>query len=127
MGTIGNPLKDRSGTKRCGEKIGNFNEVFLRIPTLLNEIQKNLFGKAKRFKKENTFKVDNLDDFQKVIDDKGGFIYAHWCGSPECEAKIKSLTKATIRCIPFHNEKEEGKCIYCGGKSSQRVLFAKAY
>jgi len=111
-----------------GEKIIlPFNEVSLRISTLLNEIQKNLFEKAKRFKEENTFKVDNLDDFQKVIDDKGGFIYAHWCGSPECEAKIKSLTKATIRCIPFHNEKEEGKCIYCGGKSSQRVLFAKAY
>ncbi|MEA1965619.1 MAG: proline--tRNA ligase [Candidatus Aerophobetes bacterium] len=111
-----------------GEKISvSFNEVSLQVPTLLNEIQKNLFEKAKKFKEERTFKVDNFEDFQKVVEDKGGFIYAHWCGSPECEAKIKSLTKATIRCIPFRNEKEEGKCIYCGEESSQRVLFARAY
>ncbi len=111
-----------------GEKISvPFNEVSLRIPALLDEIQKNIFEKAKKFKEENTFKIDIFEDFQKIINHKGGFIYAHWCGSQECEAKIKSLTTATLRCIPFHNEKERGKCVYCQGKSSQRVLFAKAY
>jgi len=111
-----------------GKKVSlPFNEVSLRIPTLLDEIQENLFERAEKFKEENTFKIDTFEDFQEVINDRGGFIDAHWCGSPECEAKIKSLTKATIRCIPFHNEKEEGKCILCGGKSSQRVLFARAY
>ncbi|TES86311.1 proline--tRNA ligase, partial [Candidatus Aerophobetes bacterium] len=65
--------------------------------------------------------------FQRMVNDKGGFIYAHWCGLPECEAKMRSLTAASLRCIPFHNEKEKGKCVYCGGRSSERVLFAKAY
>jgi len=111
-----------------GEKISvSLNEVPSRIPTLLDEIQKNIFEKAKKFKEENTFKIDTFEDFQKIINGKGGFISAHWCGSPECEAKIKSLSAATLRCIPFHNEKERGKCVYCEGESSQRVLFAKAY
>ena len=111
-----------------GKKIGvPYNEVSLRIPTLLDEIQENLFEKAKKFKEENTFEIDTFEDFQKTINHKGGFIYAHWCSSPECEAKIKSLTAATLRCTPFGNEKEKGKCVYCGEKSSQRVLFAKAY
>ncbi|TET45485.1 proline--tRNA ligase [Candidatus Aerophobetes bacterium] len=111
-----------------GEKISvSLNEVPSRIPALLDEIQKNLFEKAKEFRDENTFKIDTFEDFQKIINHKGGFIYAHWCGLPECEAKIKSLTAATLRCILLYNEKEKGKCVYCGGKSSQRVLFAKAY
>lgn len=97
------------------------------IRDLFDNIQKNLFDKALKFQKENTRKVETYEEFKKVLKEKGGFISAHWCVDPECEAKIKEETKATIRCIPFNQEKENGSCIICGEKSSGRVLFAKAY
>jgi len=62
-----------------------------------------------------------------LLDEKGGFVSAHWDGTAETEEAIKEKTKATIRCIPLNNEKEEGKCILTGKPSSQRVLFARAY
>jgi prolyl-tRNA synthetase len=71
--------------------------------------------------------VDSYDEFKKTLDEKPGFILAHWDGSPESEAKIKEETKATIRCIPLENKAEEGKCIYSGNRSTQRVIFARAY
>ena len=75
-----------------GEKISvSLNEVCLRIPALLDEIQKNIFEKAKKFKEENTFKIDTFEDFQKIINGKGGFIYAHWCGSLECAFVIELI------------------------------------
>ncbi len=67
------------------------------------------------------------DEFVKLLDEKGGFISAHWDGTAETEDKIKELTKATIRCIPLNNEQEAGKCILTGNPSTQRVLFARAY
>ncbi len=97
------------------------------IARLLEEIQTNLFDKALKFREEKTTKVDTFDEFQQVIEGKGGFVLAHWDGTAETEDKIKELTKATIRCIPFNNEQEEGKCVYTGKPSSQRVIFAKAY
>ena len=95
------------------------------VKKLLNEIQFNLYNKANIFLEKNTHSVDNFDDFQKIIK-QGGFILAHWDGTEETEMKIKKLTKATIRCIPFDNF-EDGKCIMTGNPSKQRVLFAKAY
>ena len=92
---------------------------------LLNDIQFNLYNKANIFLEKNTHSVDKFDDFQKIIK-QGGFILAHWDGTEETEMKIKKLTKATIRCIPFDNF-EDGKCIMTGNPSKQRVLFAKAY
>ncbi len=97
------------------------------IKKLLNDIQVNLFEKARQFRDENTCKVDSWDEFKEVLEGKGGFILAHWDGTNETENKIKEETKATIRCIPFDAKEEEGKCVYTGKPSSRRVLFAKAY
>lgn len=93
----------------------------------LHDIQRNLFNKAKNFREENTHKANTWDEFKEIIKNKGGFVAAHWDGTSETEEKIKELTKATIRCIPFDSEEEEGKCILSGKPSTQRVLFAKAY
>lgn len=97
------------------------------IPALLDDIQKNIFSKALKFREENTYKVDRWEDFVSRLDDTGGFILAHWDGTVETEEKIKEETKATIRCIPFDSPDEEGKCIYSGKPSARRVLFARSY
>ncbi len=96
------------------------------IENLLEEIQTNIYTKAFNFRKENTTKVDTYDDF-KVAVKKGGFILAHWDGTSETEDRIKSDTKATIRCLPLDYEEEDGVCIYSGKPSKRRVLFALAY
>jgi prolyl-tRNA synthetase len=97
------------------------------IKNLLDEIQKNLYEKALGFRNDNTLKVDDYSVFKEILDKKGGFILAHWDGTSETEEKIKEETKATIRCIPMQGEQEDGKCIYSGNPSKQRVIFAKAY
>jgi len=96
------------------------------IENLLKEIQDNLYKKALARREESTQQVDTYEAFKKALN-KGGFIYAHWDGTPETEQKIKEETKATIRCIPLDNKKENGVCIYSGKPSEQRVLFAIAY
>ncbi len=96
------------------------------IEKLLAEIQKNLYTKALSFRKNNTFSVDSWDDF-KIQIEKGGFVMAHWDGTPETELKIKEETKATIRTIPLNNPQEQGNCIFTGKPSKERVVFAKAY
>ena len=103
------------------------NAVVEKVEGLMKEIQENLYNKALDFREEHTTSVDNFDDFKKVLKEKGGFIAAHWDGTAETETKIKDLTKATIRLIPFDGEKEEGSCVLTGKPSAQRVLFAKAY
>ena len=97
------------------------------VVSLLEEIQENLFKKAKDYRDEHITKVDTFEEFKKALESKGGFILAHWDGTEETEDKIKELTKATIRCIANDAENEEGKCVYSGKPSSKRVLFAKAY
>ena len=94
---------------------------------LLKEIQENLFNKAKAYRDEHITPADSWDEFVKLLDEKGGFIAAHWDGTADTEEAIKDKTKATIRCIPLNNPKEDGKCILSGKPSSQRVLFARAY
>ena len=94
---------------------------------LLDEIQSNLLQRALKFRDENITRVDTFDEFKEVLENKGGFISAHWDGSSETENKIKELTKATIRCIPESANNESGSCVFSGNPSSQRVLFAKAY
>ncbi len=103
------------------------DEVVEKVKDLMVEIQNNLFQKALDFRESNTTRVDSFEEFKKILKEKPGFISAHWDGTEETEQKIKELTKASIRCIPFDAEKEEGKCILTGKPSSQRVLFAKAY
>nr|WP_295867107.1 proline--tRNA ligase [uncultured Chitinophaga sp.] len=98
-----------------------------RIGELLEEIQLNLFTKAQNYRDEHITRVDNFDEFQKVLDEKAGFVSAHWDGTAETEEKIKELTKATIRCIPLDNPQEAGTCVLTGKPSKERVLFARAY
>lgn len=97
------------------------------VVSLLETIQEELFNKAKNYRNEHTTVVNTFDEFKDVIENKGGFVSAHWDGTEETENKIKELTKATIRCIPLDALEEEGKCVYSGQQSSKRVLFAKAY
>ncbi len=97
------------------------------INSLLDEVQQSMYDKALAFRTDNIRKADSWDEFVKLLDEKGGFISAHWDGTAETEDKIKSQTKATIRCIPLDNPVEEGKCILSGNPSGQRVLFARAY
>ncbi len=97
------------------------------IKSKLEDIQDNLYNKAKKFRDESTRQANSWDEFTDLIENTGGFVEAHWDGTAETEDKIKELTKATIRCIPLDAKQEEGKCILTGKPSSQRVLFAKAY
>ena len=97
------------------------------VTALLDEIQEGLFNRAVSFRAEHTTAVDTYEEFKQVLEDKGGFISAHWDGTAETEERIKQETKATIRCIPLDAKEEEGVCIYTGKPSQRRVLFAKAY
>ena len=97
------------------------------VESLLAEIQTGMFDKAKAYQQEHITPADNWEEFEKLLDEKGGFIAAHWDGTAETEESIKEKTKATIRCIPLENKQEEGKCILTGKPSKERVLFARAY
>ena len=97
------------------------------IYNLLAQIQKNLFDRALAYREEHITKADTWDEFLKTLDEKGGFVSAHWDGTAETETAIKDKSKATIRCIPLNNPQEEGKCILTGKPSKERVLFALAY
>jgi prolyl-tRNA synthetase len=101
--------------------------IVAHITSLLEEIQQNLFDRAQKFQQSHITTANSWDEFVQLLDEKGGFVSAHWDGSPETEEAIKEKTKATIRCIPLNNPKEEGKCILTGNPSTQRVLFARAY
>ena len=98
-----------------------------RIVDLLNQIQKNIYRKAHDFRSSMITRVDTWDEFIDTLNNKGGFISAHWDGTVETEVAIKDATKATIRCIPLDAEEEEGRCIYTGKPSHRRVLFARSY
>jgi len=101
--------------------------VIDHIENLLNDIQENLFTKAINHRAEHTTEVNSFEEFKEVLETKGGFLLAHWDGTPETEEKIKELTKATIRCIPMDQPYEEGVCVLTGKPSKKRVMFAKAY
>lgn len=98
-----------------------------QIDFLIEDIQNNIYNKAFNFRKENTYKVDDYNEFKRILDETPGFIEAHWDGTRETEEKIKEETKATIRFIPLNPIIEEGKCIYSGKHSKFRVIFAKSY
>jgi len=105
----------------------SFDGLSEHIEKLLEDIQQNIFNKALKFREENTRNADTWEEFVDILDNKGGFVKAHWDGTAETEELIKEKSKATIRVIPFDTEKEEGKCILTGKPSSQRVVFARAY
>ncbi|EIM62216.1 proline--tRNA ligase [Desulfobacter postgatei] len=116
-----------------GEKKGINREAFINtIADILDDIQETLFQRAQAFREANTFSIDEKDQFYDLYKkangyNNGAFVLAHWCGSDQCEEKIKQDLSVTIRCIPFDSPDEAGSCIYCGEKSDRRVLFAKAY
>ena len=97
------------------------------IGDLLGQIQNDLFSRALKYRNNHVTEVNTFEEFKNVLENKTGFISAHWDGTPDTEEKIKDLTKATIRCIPLNRVEEEGTCIFSGAKSTGRVLFAKAY
>ena len=101
--------------------------IGLHVKNLLDEIQANIYNRAKAFRDDHITEANTWDEFVQLLDNKTGFISAHWDGSPETEEKIKEQTKATIRCIPLDNKQEAGTCILSGNPSAQRVLFARAY
>jgi prolyl-tRNA synthetase len=109
------------------KEIVNQDNLVETIEGLLKEIQENLYTKAATFRDEHITKVDTFEEFKDTLDNKGGFVLAHWDGTEATEDKIKEKTKATIRCIPLEAKSEEGLCVFSGKKSTKRVLFAKAY
>lgn len=122
--------------KEPREKTGlTFGEVIEKLPEILDDIQENIYQKALALRKEYTIQLDEKEAFYSFFTPQnanqpevhGGFAHSHWCGSADCEAKIKDDLKVTIRCIPNDAIAEQGACIYCGQPSNKRVIFAKAY
>jgi prolyl-tRNA synthetase len=109
------------------KQVMKMDDVATAIPKLLDDIQQNIYQKALTFRNNLITPVDTFDDLKKVLDEKGGFVSAHWDGTMETEAAIKDETKATIRCIPLDAKDEAGKCVYSGKPSNKRVFFARAY
>lgn len=109
------------------KKTLSIDSIETEIPKLLDEIQANIYARAKTFRDSHITPVNSYDEFKQVLDEKAGFVSAHWDGTPETEAAIKEETKATIRCIPLDAQEEAGVCIYSGKPSTKRVLFARAY
>ena len=108
------------------EFIANENVVD-KVISLMDEIQETLFQKAVSYRAKHTTEVASYEEFKSVLNGKGGFVLAHWDGTPETEERIKNETKATIRCIPLEGDKTSGTCIVTGKPSERKVLFAKAY
>jgi prolyl-tRNA synthetase len=109
------------------KQVVSMDGIELYIQELLDAIQANIYKKAFDYRTEMTTPVETYEEFKEVLQNKGGFISAHWDGTPETEQKIKDETKATIRCIPFDQVPEDGKCMYSGKPSKGRVLFALSY
>lgn len=111
-----------------GEKITvGIDKLNSSITKILADIQDSLFANHKKFTEDHTYTIDSYDEFKKIMDTTRGFIKAHWCGNPECEAEIKTETKATTRCLPLDAPEEEGKCIRCGQPSHHRWIFGLSY
>jgi len=109
------------------KEVINVENAEEKIQKTLELIQKGILKKAEDFRNKNTHEAKDYDEFKNLIKNNSGFVYAHWDGTEKTEEKIKSDTKATIRCIPYQNEGKPGKCIVTGKPSKQKVVFAKAY
>lgn len=105
----------------------SFEGLGARIQGLLDDIQSNLFEQALSFRNSHITEVNDYETFKRLLDEKGGFFAAHWDGTAETEERVKTETKATIRCIPFDAKEEAGVCMVTGKPSNKRVLFARAY
>lgn len=111
-----------------GEKISvDEADINIKIKSLLDEIQQNLFKQAKTFMEENIREAENFDELKKIIQNDKGFVKAHWCEDGNCEKQVKEQTGATLRCIPFNQDSSLGKCVVCGKKTDKVVYFARSY
>ncbi|MEK9981534.1 MAG: proline--tRNA ligase [bacterium] len=126
----------RDVAKQCGmvarrdvreKESVELESITAHVCDLLEKIQENLFQRALEFREQNTRRAKNYEEFCEIMKKEGGFVMAHWNGSPEVEAKIKGDTKATIRCIPLDSEPVPGKCMVTGEPSEREVVFAVAY
>jgi len=105
-----------------------FDDVESLVQELLDQIQHDMLERARDFMRQRTRRVDSLEEFKSVLEREKGFLLAHWCGDPDCEARVKEETGATIRCIPLEGDEEEGSCIWCGKPTrGRRVVFGRAY
>jgi prolyl-tRNA synthetase len=115
--------RDRPGREgKVSAPLGGIAETVQR---LLGEIQQSLYDKALAFRKANTREAKTYDELKQAVEN--GFALSLWCGSPECEAKVKEETRATMRCIPLEQSGESGKCVYCGKPAREQAIFARAY
>ena len=115
--------RDRPGKE--GKVSASLTGLGVTIENLLGEIQQALHDKALAFRKSNTHDANTYDDLKKAVET--GFAFSSWCGSGECEAKIKEETRATMRCIPLDQTGAAGDCVYCGKPAAERAIFARAY
>ena len=115
--------RDRPGKE--GKVSASLADLPTTIQKLLLEIQQSLHDKALAFRKSNTHDAKNYDELKKAVEN--GFAYSFWCGSAECEAKIKEETRATMRCIPLEQDGASGKCVYCTQPAKSKAIFARAY
>lgn len=110
------------------KEVQGVGDLTVHVKNILLDIQKSLHEKAQKMLNDNSFYIDDYEEFKKQLEKNiPGFIYAHWCENEKCEEQIKEETKASTRCFPFDGKKETGKCIKCNGDSNQRIIFAKAY
>lgn len=109
------------------KSVYSLNDVVENVSEILNSIQSNIYRKAMEFREKNSHYVNSYDEFKEILENRGGFLYAHWDGTAETEERIKNETKATIRLIPIEEKEEKGVCIYSGKPSMRRVVFARAY
>lgn len=110
---------------KAGKSILTQDNLAIQVGSLLNEIQRNLLDRATRFRDEHIFEPKDYEDLKEIV--QNGWAYSWWCGSAECEARVKDDTKATTRCIPLDQHEHGGRCVVCGQPAEQRVYFAKAY
>lgn len=118
-------LARRDVAGREGKSAAPMEGLAGRVQEMLDEIQANLFARARKFRDDNTSEPADYGEFKVAVEN--GFARSYWCGSAECEAAIKDETKATIRCIPFEQDGEKGNCIYCGREATEKAIFARAY
>ena len=124
---LGNGTIEVARRDTLSKEVMPLEGVAQKVKNLLHEIQQNIYSKAANFKAEMTTEVASYNEFKHVLEEKGGFILAHWDGTAETEERVKNETKATIRCIPLEGEATSGKCMVTGKPSNRKVIFAKAY
>jgi prolyl-tRNA synthetase len=122
-GTVVLARRDKPG--REGKVFVSRDNLADAVRKLLDEIHTALYDRALAFRKANTVETEEYAEFKKAVEK--GFALSHWCGSAECEEKIKEETKATMRCIPLNQSPSEGKCVYCAKPAREKAIFAKAY